>query len=181
MYCNLNLLMIVNRRIYKYVSADKDFFKISNHYRCYYFEELVCLPYSMKLLTFIYLLLFSVSIQGFAIDHAKKLSGRLETMIKCPKYEYLPKLRKYLNLYSGVLSFITLKIKGKPVDPTVERLYRLGSPEFLKEPVEDNRVGFKKTLRWTDRDMDTFIDEFNDAKKIWSEFEKQIKSKVNSS
>lgn len=133
----------------------------------------------MKLLVCIFLsfFFFVVSVEGFALNHAVKLSDRLNIMLKCPKYEHLSKLRKYLNLYTGVLSFITLKIKEEPADPHVEKLYHLGPPTFLQERVEDNRTVFKKALRWTDRDLDIFIDEFNDAKKVWSEFEKQIKTK----
>lgn len=133
----------------------------------------------MKCLVICVVFLFVATSDGFVIEHAKKLSDRLKIMLRCPKYEYSNKLRKYLNLYTGVVSFLVLKAEEGSVDPAVEQLYRQGMPSFLSEPLEEHRPGFKKALRWTDRDLDIFVDEFKDAKIIWAELEKQIKSKTD--
>uniref|UniRef100_A0A1B6LVT0 Uncharacterized protein n=1 Tax=Graphocephala atropunctata TaxID=36148 RepID=A0A1B6LVT0_9HEMI len=122
-----------------------------------------------------------VTIQSFTIDHALKLGDRLSVMLRSPKHEYLPKLRKYLNLYTGVLSYITLKLQQAPLDPAVRQFYQLGPPLFMKIPIEEKQLAFKRIYKWTDHDLELFLDEVNDAKKVWIGFSRQIKNKVENS
>uniref|UniRef100_A0A1B6HSR5 Uncharacterized protein n=1 Tax=Homalodisca liturata TaxID=320908 RepID=A0A1B6HSR5_9HEMI len=125
----------------------------------------------------------SVRIQCFTIDHAMKLSERLNVMLRYPKYEYLPKLRKSLNIYTGVLSYITLKLQQTqgPIDIAVKEFYQLGPPMFMKVPIENKQVAFQKIYKWTDSDLELILDELKDAKKVWLEFSRQIKSKIECS
>lgn len=114
----------------------------------------------------------------FTPEKAIKLADYMRVMMRYPKYEYLPHIRKCLHMYAGILSYLTLKLEEESDDSSVEDFYLFGPPRFMTMPIKDRRVQeLKKTYKWDDRDLKIFLEELNDAKKVWREFSRTMLSK----
>lgn len=129
------------------------------------------------LTVFLYTLHIS-RVRGFTVNKAIKLADRLRTMIRYPKTEYLPKLRRTLHMYAGILSYISLKLEEEPDESDVEAFYLFGPPRFMTMPIKEKRkMDLKKKYGWRDRDLEIFLEELNDAKKVWREFARTLRAK----
>uniref|UniRef100_A0A1B6IFZ0 Uncharacterized protein n=1 Tax=Homalodisca liturata TaxID=320908 RepID=A0A1B6IFZ0_9HEMI len=118
------------------------------------------------------------STYGFTVKKALKLADDLRIMMRYPKNEYLPNIRRFLNMYAGVLSYITLKLEQEPDNSAVEELYLFGPPRFMTMPMKEKRkVDLKANYNWSEHDLDIFLEELNDAKKVWREFARTVRTK----